>query len=222
MKMGDFHMKPFSYAALLCAAATVAYAASPAVAPWGVDLSYIDKSVAPGDDFFAYANNGWLKTATIPPERSFAGVNLELDKQNEERLKTIVAGLHNKRAITQEEVKLRDFYDAFTDQAAIEKTGMSRADEDLKQIAALNSADDVARAMGNPRMGVDGPFGIYLGIDDKHPTNYSVNVYQSGLGMPDRDYYLRDGKDLDDARAAYKKYVAEMLGCAGVKDAAAR
>jgi putative endopeptidase len=218
-------MKLVSRAALLCAAASVAaaaYAASPDVKPWGVELSYIDKSTAPGNDFFAYANNGWLKTATIPPERSFAGVNLELDKQNEERLKTIVAGLHTKRGISEEEVKLRDLYDAFTDQAAIETAGMSRADADLKQIAALNNADDIARAMGNPRMGVDGPFGIYLGIDDKHPTNYSVNLYQSGLGMPDRDYYLRDGKDLDDARAAYKKYAAQMLEFAGVKDAATR
>jgi putative endopeptidase len=215
-------MKTFSYAALICAAASVALAAGPAVKPWGVELSYIDKSVAPGEDFFAYANNGWLKTATIPPERSFAGVNLELDKQNEERLKAIVAELHAKAGLTPEEYKLRDLYDAFTDQAAIEANGMARADADLKAIAALNSGDDIARAMGNPRMGVDGPFGIYLGVDDKHPTNYSVNLYQSGLGMPDRDYYLRDGKDLDDARAAYKKYIVQMLGFAGVKDAAAR
>jgi putative endopeptidase len=215
-------MKLVTCAALLCAAASIAYAASPAVKPWGVELSYIDKSVAPGEDFFAYANNGWLKTAAIPPERSFAGVNLELDKQNESRLKAIVAELHTRRGISEEEVKLRDLYDAFTDQAAIEANGMTRAAADLKQIAALNSAEDVARAMGDPRMGVDGPFGIYLGIDDKHPTNYSVNLYQSGLGMPDRDYYLRDGKELDDARAAYKIYVAQMLEFAFVENAASR
>jgi putative endopeptidase len=215
-------MKTFSYAALLCAAATVAYAASPAVKPWGVELSYIDKSVAPGEDFFAYANNGWLKTAVIPPERSFAGVNLELDKQNEERLKAIIAELHAKRGLTAEESKLRALYDAFTDEAAIEAAGLSHVDGDLKAIASLNSTADVARAMGDPRMGLDGPFGVYLGVDDKHPTNYSVNLYQSGLGMPDRDYYLREDKELANTRVAYKKYLSQMLGFAGVKDADAR
>ena len=83
--------------------------------PWGVDLSYVDKSVAPGDDFFVYANGGWLKTAEIPPDRSYAGVNLELDKQNEEKLRNIVAELRTKSTPTDEERKLRDFYDAFTD-----------------------------------------------------------------------------------------------------------
>jgi len=215
-------MKTFSYAALLCAAATVAYAASPAVKPWGVELSYIDKNVAPGDDFFAYANNGWLKTAIIPPERSFAGVNLELDKQNEERLKAIIAELHAKRGLTAEESKLRALYDAFTDEAAIEAAGLSHVDGDLKTIASLNGTADIARAMGDPRMGLDGPFGVYLGVDDKHPTNYSVNLYQSGLGMPDRDYYLREDKELANTRVAYKKYLSQMLGFAGVKDADAR
>jgi putative endopeptidase len=215
-------MKTFSYAALLCAAATVAYAADPAVKPWGVELSYIDKSIAPGEDFFAYANNGWLKTAIIPPERSFAGVNLELDKQNEERLKAIITELHAKRGLTAEEAKLRALYDAFTDEAAIEAAGLSQVDGDLKKIASLSDTAGVARAMGDPRMGLDGPFGVYLGVDDKHPTNYSVNLYQSGLGMPDRDYYLREDKELGSTRVAYKKYLSQMLGFAGVKDADAR
>jgi putative endopeptidase len=219
-------MKTLSRVLLLCTAASAiavsAYAEGPAVAPWGVDLNYIDKSVAPGADFFAYANNGWSKTAVIPPERSFAGVNLELDKQNEERLKAIIAELHAKKSPSDEERKLRDLYDAFTDQAAIEASGLSHAQADLKMIASLNSPAEIAAAMGTVRLGLDAPYGIYLGIDDKHPTSYSINLYQSGLGLPDRDYYLRDDAELAKTRTAYRKYLAQMLSFAGAADADAR
>ncbi|HWD50323.1 MAG TPA: hypothetical protein VG309_10355, partial [Rhizomicrobium sp.] len=82
------------FAACLLSTSVVALAADgPQVKPWGVDLSYIDKSVKPGDDFFNYGNGGWLKTATIPADRTYAGVNLEIDTQNEQRLKDIVTEL---------------------------------------------------------------------------------------------------------------------------------
>ena len=76
---------------------------------------------------------------------------------------------------------------------------------------------DIAAAMGTVPLGLDGPFGIYLGIDDKHPNAYSVNLYQSGLGLPDRDYYLRDDKEIVEARAAYQKYIAADVVLPGRK-----
>ncbi len=208
--------------AALCTVALPAHAASPAVPPWGVDLSYIDKSVAPGQDFFVYANGGWLKTAEIPADRTYAGVNLEINKQNEAKLQDIVSDLHKKTSLTDEERKLRDFYDAVVDVAAIEAAGLSHAQGDLDRIAGIKTLSDVAAEMGTPSLNLDGPFGVYLGIDDKHPDRYSVNLYQSGLGLPDRDYYLRDDKEIADTRAAYKKYLAQMLSFAGTPNADAR
>src|SRR5262249_14592804 len=109
-------MKSLSRTALLATAFSVAafqgLAAAPALPPWGVELNYLDKSESPGADFFVYANGGWLKSATIPPDRSYAGVNLELNKQNEQRLMDIVADLHKKPSPTAEERKLLDLYDA--------------------------------------------------------------------------------------------------------------
>ncbi len=204
------------------AISAVAAPVGPQVPPWGVDLSYIDKSVKPGDDFFVYGNGGWLKTATIPGDRSSSGVNLELDLQNEARLKTIVNDLAAAKNPTAEQKKLSDFYNAFMDQKQIEAAGLKPAQADLAHIAALKTPDDVARAMGDPALSLDGPFGIYFGVDDKHPTNYSVNLYQSGLGLPDRDYYLRTDKDIASTRDAYKKYLAQMLTFAGAKDADTR
>lgn len=217
-------MRQFSALALLLAGASTAALAgsAPAVPPWGVELSYVDKAVKPGDDFFAYGNGNWLKTAKIPGDRTYAGVNLELNLQNEARLKSIVADLEKKTDPTPEEAKLRDLYAAFMDQKTIEANGLKPAKADMASIAAIKTPEDVARAMGAPRLGLDGPFGIYIGVDDKHPDHYSVNLYQSGLGLPDRDYYLRNDKDVVATREAYRKYLAQMLTLAGESDVQAK
>ena len=165
-----------------------ALAAGPQVPPWGVELKYIDTSVKPGNDFFAYANNGWLKTAQIPADRTYAGVNLELDLQNEAHLKAIVADLATRKDLSPEEQKLSDLYNAYMDQKTIEADGLKPAQADLNEIASLKTLTDVAREMGKQSIPTDGPFGLYIGVDDKHPTQYSVNLTQSGLGLPDRDY----------------------------------
>jgi predicted metalloendopeptidase len=178
--------------------------------------------VKPGDDFFVYSNNGWLKAATIPADRTYAGVNLEIDTQNEQRLKDIVTELSTRKDLSPEETKLRDFYNAFVDQKAIDSAGLKPAQADLARISSLATLSDVAAAMGDVSLSLDSPMAVYLGIDDKHPDSYSVNLYQSGLGLPDRDYYLRSDKEIVATREAYKKYIAQMLGFAGVKEADAR
>jgi putative endopeptidase len=202
------------------AVAAFAAASAPQVPPWGVELKYLDTAVKPGNDFFAYANGGWLKTAQIPAARTYAGVNLELDLQNEANLKAIVAGLGTRKDLSPEEQKLSDLYNAFMDQKQIEADGLKPAQADLNEIASLKTLTDVAHEMGKTSIPTDGPFGLYIGVDDKHPTNYSVNLVQSGLGLPDRDYYTRG--DTAETRAAYKKYLAQMLTFAGAKDADAR
>jgi putative endopeptidase len=205
-------------------AATMAVATSnqPAVPPWGVDLSFIDKSVTPGGDFFLYANGTWYKHNTIPADRSYSGVNLELNLQNEARLKGIVADLHTRKNLNVEETKLRDFYDAYTDQKQIEANGMKPATADLAAIASLKTPADVARAMGTPALSLDGPFAQGIFVDQKNPNIYEMYLGQSGLGMPDRDYYLKTDKEIVKTQGAYKKYIGQMLSFAGVKDAGAR
>jgi putative endopeptidase len=205
---------------LLGAAAVAAttLAAAPQVPPWGVYLSYIDKRVKPGDDFFMHTNGSWYKKSIIPPERSYSGVNLELDKQNEQRLKDIVAELEKKPDPTAEETKLRDLYRGFEDQAAIDAKGIKPIAAELKSIADAKTLNDISRLIGTPELGLDGPFGGYIGIDQKNPNAYALTIGQSGLGMPDRDYYLKTDKAIADTQAAYKKYIAQMLAFAGVHD----
>jgi predicted metalloendopeptidase len=99
-----------------CATAAPSKAAhSPMVEPWGVSLGYIDPSIGPGADFFGHANNRWIKTAQIPPDRSAAGTFLDLIIRNDQRLTAIFADLHGRTNLTEEERKLRDLYEAFMD-----------------------------------------------------------------------------------------------------------
>ena len=210
---------PLFLGALLVSASATA---APDIPPWGVNLGYVDRSANPGEDFYAYANGGWLKTAQIPADRSGAGAGLEMSIRNEERMKAVIADLHARPTLTPEEQKLRDLYDAFTDEKGIEANGMKPAAKDLARIAALATPEDVARAMGDRNLRIGGPFGMRIDADDKSPNAYALLLSQSGLGLPDRDYYLKDDKDIAGTRDAYRTYLIAMLGFGGVSDAPAR
>jgi putative endopeptidase len=200
-------------------------AQKPAFGTWGVDLAGMDKSVKPGDDFFDYANGTWYKNAAIPPDRTSTGSFANLTILSEQRMTGIVKALEAKTQLNAEEKMIRDLYDAYVDTAAIEKNGLTPAKKDLASIAALQTLEDVAGAMGNPAVPVDGPFALTISGDAKEPTRYVASITQSGLGMPNRDYYLKDDPALVAAREAYRKYVGTALRLASdnnIQDAAAR
>ena len=94
--------------------------------------------------------------------------------------------------------------------------------KDLDYLAGLKTLDDVARAMGSVQLSTASIYNIGIGVDDKNPDNYSVNLGQGGLGMPDRDYYLSSDAAIVKTRDAYRKYLADMMTLAGMSDAAAR
>ncbi len=191
---------------------------------WGVDLSAMDRSIQPGDDFFNYVNGGWLKTAVIPAERSSTGTFQQLRILSEKRMKEIVAELTAKPhdTLTDEEKKLRDLHDGFLDQVQIEQRGLTPIQADLDYLASLKSHQDVARAMGLSTMPTSTPFGLGITFEDRRPDNYALDLTQSGLGLPDRDYYLSDDEKLTQTREAYRIYLARMLELAGYPDAQAR
>jgi len=217
-------------AVVLCSAGSTAAIAAPPngghtqYGTWGIDLSAMDKSVRPGDDFFLFANGNWLKTAQIPSDRPATGAFQDLRILSEKRMREIVDGLDARPygQLNDEAKKLRDFYDAFMDQKQIEARGFAPAQKDIATFAALKTLDDVARAMGTVKLMTLSPFELGIDVDPKNPNAYAISITQSGLGMPNRDYYLRDDKEIVQTREAYKKYLATMLGMAGLPDAQER
>jgi len=197
---------------------------APKFGKWGVDLTSLDPSVKPGDNFFLHVNGGWLKKAQIPADRSSTGSFQDLQILSEDRLKAIVADLEKmpQQQLTGEERKLRNLYDAFVDTDAIEARGLEPVTADLDHLEHLKTLDDVAHAMGSIRLSTMSVYNIGIGVDDKNPDNYSVNLGQAGLGMPDRDYYLSNDPQIVKTREAYRKYLADMMSLAGLSEPQAR
>src|SRR3546814_6241756 len=119
--------------------------------------------------------------------------------------------------------KIGDCYASFMDEAAVAAKGAEPIKPWLAAIKAVNDKAALAAEMGKlSRVGVGDLFSLRVGQDDKHPDRYIVTMYQSGLGMPDRDYYLKADPKLDQTRTAYKAYLAKMLTLAGESNAEAR
>ena len=196
----------------------------PKFGSFGVDLTSMDKSVKPGDNFFEYVNGKYLAKAVIPPERSQTGSFQDLQILSEQRMSAIVAALEKRpyAELNADEKKLRDLYDAFEDTAAIEANGLKPIQKDLDYLAGLQTPADVARAMASVPLATSSVYDIGIGVDDKNPDNYSLNLNQAGLGLPDRDYYLKDDKALADTRAQYRQYLSDMMKLAGMTDTDAR
>ena len=191
----------------------------PAIGKWGFDLAGMDTKVKPGDDFFSYANGAWFAKAAIPSDRTSTGSFTDLSIRSEDQVREILADLDKKTTPNDIEKKVRDLYHSYTDTQRLEELGLAPTQPDLKAIADIKTYDDVARVMGSIKMGTASIFDAGIGVDDKNPNAYVVFIGQSGLGLPDRDYYLSDEKGTVAARTAYHKYVGDMLALGGIADA---
>ncbi|MEQ1753689.1 MAG: M13 family metallopeptidase [Micropepsaceae bacterium] len=194
----------------------------PTIGKWGFDLDAMDKSVKPGDDFFRYANGTWLKNNKIPADRSSWGSFNMLSAKSEQDVKNLVDDVSSRaQAKGSPEQKVADYYASYLDTKKIDALGLKPFEADLAQIAALKTHEDVAAYIGEPGSPANSPIGMGFGLDDKNPDRYSVDVVQTGLGMPDRDYYLKQDAKFVETRAAYRAYVEKMLSLAHYPNAAA-
>ncbi len=200
-------------------AAPAALAADkPQIGNFGFDEAGMDRSVAPGDDFYAFANGTWAKNTPIPADKSNYGMFTVLDDLSKERTHTILD-----KAKGDPSSKIGTAYAAYLDQAAIDAKGLKPIQPWLAKIKAVKTkADYAALAAEADRSGIEIPFGSYVGQDDKQPEIYALSLAQSGLGLPDRDYYLEADPKLVEARTAYEAHIAKMFTLAGEANAAAR
>jgi putative endopeptidase len=205
------------------AAATPAIEPSHAkIGPWGFDIAGMDTSVQPGDDFYRYANGKWLESTTIPQDRAEWSEFTRLAVETQGQVHDLIEALPADSVAGSPEQKVRDFYRSYLDVDAIERAGLAPARAGLDEIAAATTYAEVARLMGRPDLGLDTPIGIGVTVDSKNPDRYIVEVNQSGLSLPDRDYYLKKDPALEEIRKKFVAHADRMLKLGGDKDSAAQ
>ncbi len=211
-------------AAFAHAGDTASATAQPGAPISGIDVQYIDTSVRPQDDFFTYLNGKWLKSTEIPADKASWGTFMQLLDDAQAHLREIIEAAQKdtgKKAGTDEQ-KIGDLYTSFMDEARLETLGVKPLGSELQRIRTLKDKKGVPNLVAHlSKIGVATPYGIRVGQDARASTKYATYIGQGGLGMPDRDYYLKlDDKRMLDTRAKYEAHVAQILSLAGEKNAA--
>ncbi|WP_374575425.1 M13 family metallopeptidase [Phenylobacterium sp.] len=199
------------------AAPTTDLTQAPRMGTWGFDLAGRDTAVAPGQDFYTYADGAYVQKLTIPSDRSRYGVFDALNELSVNRMRAVVEKAAADPAATGDNAKIGAFYKSFMDEGRVEALGAKPLAGELDAIRAAKTHIDLARLMGVSQHAFGGAFfGAYVSDDAKDPQHYAVYLLQAGLGMPDRDYYLE--ARFADQKAKYEAYVAKMLTLVGWSD----
>ena len=208
----------------MTACSTANHPAVPPVHPGplisGVDTQYVDPTVRPQDDLYRHLNGKWMDTFQLPADKGSYGSFTEINDATQEQLRGIVEGL-DAAAPDPDARKLADLYASFMDEAHLESLGTTPLQADFAAIDAIADRRGVAALIARfNRTGPAAPLDFGIDPDPKDSTRYAVTLTQSGLSLPDRDYYLKDDAKLKDARAKFLVHVATMLGMAGDPQAA--
>jgi putative endopeptidase len=202
----------------VAAAATQATPPKPQYGSYGFDATGMDKSVAPGDNFYQFANGTWAKNTPIPADKSNYGMFTVLDDLSRERTRDII-----QEQAKDSNSRIGAAYGSFIDQAAIEAKGLKPFNPWLNQVRGLKSKAGLAKLYADAdQLGINIPFNMFIGQDRKASDQYALNVIQGGLGMPDRDYYLSADPKLAETKAKYLQHMTNVLTLAGETNAAAR
>ncbi|MBE1526625.1 putative endopeptidase [Sphingopyxis sp. OAS728] len=192
-------------------------AAKPEIGDFGFDLSGMDKSVQPGDDFYAYANGTWAKNTQIPADKSNYGMFTALNDLSQTRTREILDA-----AKGDPNSMIGRAYASYLDSATVEAKGLAPIQPWLNKIRAVEKPGLAALLAEADRNGVQHFFGGYVGQDDKNPDVYTYIIFQGGIGMPDRDFYLKENERNTALQAAYLKHLENVLTLAGEANAPAR
>jgi putative endopeptidase len=200
----------------------------------GIDLAGLNKGVKPGDDFEEYANGGWRAKTEIPADRSSTGVFLEVFNKAEANNAAIVqAALKANAAPGSDQRRIADWFNAYTDTAAIEQRGLAPLGDEMDAIASLPDKQALSAMLGGniradvdplnaTSFGTENLFGIFVTQALGKPDTTVPYLLQGGLGLPDRDYYVSDKPEMAKIRRQYRAYVGKLLSLANVTEPDAR
>ncbi|MEA1071317.1 M13 family metallopeptidase [Sphingomonas sp. LY160] len=193
-------------------------APKPQLGTFGFDTAGMDTTVLPGNNFYQYANGTWAKNTPIPADKSNYGMFGALDDLSRERTRVII-----EEAAKDPSNKIGVAYSTYLDTNGIEAKGLAPFQPWLGEIKSLDNRSGYASLLAKAgRYGIPTPFGLGIGQDDKNPDRYVTGLYQGGLGMPDRDYYLSADPKIVATRTRYLEHLTTMMTLAGEANAAAR
>ncbi|MRW92507.1 M13 family peptidase [Duganella sp. FT80W] len=189
----------------------------------GIDTTAIDPAVRSQDDFFAHMNGRWLATTAIPPDRSGWGAYAQLDDEIQPQLRALIEDAVAHASADPERQRIGDFYASYMDEARLEQLGLAPLRAELARVAAVRGRQQLPALIAHlQQLGVATPYGYTVDQDSRDASRYVVLLDQDGLGLPDRDYYLRDDDpQLAATLARYQQHIGAMLALSGDSDSAA-
>ncbi|MDP4292057.1 MAG: M13 family metallopeptidase, partial [Bacteroidota bacterium] len=189
-----------------------------------INSANLDTSVKPGDDFYQYANGGWLKSNPIPADKSRFGAFEELDEENMLQLRGIMEDAASDQNALPGSIKQKigDFYTSGMDTTGIEKEGINAIRAELDRIDAISTIADLQKQVALLHtLGMPAIFNFYAAQDEMNSTNMIAQLYQGGLGLPDRDYYISDEARSKEIRVEYLKHLVRTFVLMGQSEAEA-
>jgi putative endopeptidase len=196
----------------------------------GISIPNMDPSVRPGDNFYLYANGGYIARTKLPADRSAIGVFSILSDRSFEQIASIIEDTAKANAPAgSDERKIADLYHSYMDEAAIESHGLTALKPHLDEIAAIRTPRELAHALGltiradvdalnNTNFHTANLFGIWVAPSFNDPEHYAPYLLQGGIQLPNRDYYLSDSNSMKIIRAKYQNHVGAMFSLAGLSD----
>ncbi|MGV3483180.1 MAG: M13 family metallopeptidase [Planctomycetaceae bacterium] len=188
----------------------------------GIDLGLISQEVNPGKDFYLYSNANWLETTEIPADKADYGIFTMLDDQTQEQVRELIESVAAKTDAEQGSAaqKVGDLYRSYIDLKRRNELGIEPIQALLDKVQGVDSIEALCRVMGHVhRFGVATPIGMYVSVDARNSDRYITYIDQSGLSLPDRDYYLVDEPQYVKLRGDLAVYAKDLLEAIGVKDA---
>lgn len=185
----------------------------------GIDLSGFSRNVRPQDDFFAFVNGEWVAKTAIPADKTSWGSFVQLADQSRHQLHELVEDLLKvKQAPGSNAALVAALYRSYMDEAAVEKLGLQPLRAHLDTLAALETPEQLAAAFAQSvAMGGFTPLSCFVNTDQKDSSRYALYLSQSGIGLPDKDYFFNEGPQFERIREEYGKYLSRLFELAGME-----
>ncbi|MCS5651931.1 MAG: M13 family metallopeptidase, partial [Candidatus Marinimicrobia bacterium] len=185
----------------------------------GIDFNRVDTTVRPQDDFYRHVNGKWLKEFKLPDDKSRYATFTILREKAREDVKLIIEEASKKKSSKgSENQKIGDLYHSYMDTVMLEDIGTKNLQKEMDKISRIKNLSDLSEYMAYADILTTAPFGVYVSIDKKNPDEHVTYLSQSGLGLPNRGYYMDDDEKSNNIRKEYVKHIGKMFELYGMEN----